>query len=85
MQLNILEARANSRFYRGLLKLKGMHSATGSQGYTILLALLYLGCVYVGFRYGQAVFILVTHWNLYLFGAFGILVNFDDKKIRKSQ
>ena len=28
--VNILEARANSRFYRVLLKLYGMHSGTGS-------------------------------------------------------
>ncbi len=30
MYLNILEARANSRFYKGLLKLQCIHSATGS-------------------------------------------------------
>ena len=36
--LNILEARADSRFYRVLLKLSGMQAASGSQGYSVLLA-----------------------------------------------
>ncbi len=58
--LNILEARADSRFYRVLLKLLGMPTATGSQGYSVLIAWLYLGYVCVGFRNSQAVFILVT-------------------------
>ncbi len=52
--LNILEVRADSGFYRGLLKLQCIHSATSSWGYTVLQAQLYLGCVYVGFRCGHA-------------------------------
>ena len=60
-----MEARAHSRFYRVLLKLLGVHAATGNWGHSVLLALLYFGYVYVGFgyvgfRYGQAVFILIA-------------------------
>ena len=40
--------RADSRFYRVLLKLQGMHVATGSEAYSVLLAQLYLGCGYPG-------------------------------------
>ncbi len=36
--VNILEARANSRFYRVLLKLLVMCVATGSWGHSVLLA-----------------------------------------------
>ncbi len=35
---NILEARADSRFYRVLLKLLVVSTATGSQGHSVLLA-----------------------------------------------
>ncbi len=47
-------------FYRGLLKLQCICAADRCQGYTVLQALLHQGYMYVGFRYGQAVFILVT-------------------------
>ena len=35
---NMVEARADSRFYRVLLKMYGMPTTTGSQGYAVLLA-----------------------------------------------
>ena len=54
VQVNILEASAVSGFYRVLLKLLVMHIATGSQGYSVLLAWLYLGFVFMGFRAGQS-------------------------------
>ncbi len=60
VQLN-LEARANSRFYRFLLKLLEMHVATGCEGYSVLLAKLYLGFPYIrDLGCGKAVFILLT-------------------------
>ena len=45
----ILGVRAYSGFYRVLLKLLGQYSAAGSQGYTILLAWLYLGSALTGY------------------------------------
>ncbi len=49
MSLNILEVRANSGIYRVLLKLLGICVAAGCQGYSVLLAYLYLGFECVGF------------------------------------
>ena len=61
MWINILEARGDSRFYRVLLKLLGMHTATGSQGTLYSWSsCIYLGFAHVGFRYSKAVFILIT-------------------------
>ncbi len=57
-----MEARANSGFYRVLLKLLGMLAAAGSQGYILCIPGLAVLRVCMGFRYGPAVFILVnTH------------------------
>ena len=43
------EVRADSRFYRHLLKLLGKHTATGSQGYSTpgLAVLRVCGCVWI--------------------------------------
>ena len=47
--------------YRVLLKLLGMHTVTGSKGYSVLLAKLYSKGLSVWvFRYGKAMFILVN-------------------------
>ncbi len=53
MYLFLLEVRANIRFYRVLLKLFDVGIATNSQGFSVLLAWLYLGC-------SKAVFMLIT-------------------------
>ena len=52
----VLKARAHIRFYGVLLKLLGMCTATGSQGYSVLLALLYLGFSLLGFRWQSRVY-----------------------------
>ncbi len=50
----------DSRFYRVLLKLLGMHAATGCQGYSFLMAQLHLGFAFRVLGYGKALFILVS-------------------------
>ncbi len=50
VQENILAARANSGFYRVLLKQLVMDAAISSQQYSVLLALQYLGFAFTGFR-----------------------------------
>ena len=47
VQVNILEVRADSGFYRVLRKLLVMHTAASCQGYSVLLAQLYLGIAYI--------------------------------------
>ena len=51
VQVNILEARADSGFYRVLVKQFGMCAVISSQGSSVCM----------GFRYDEAVFILVMY------------------------
>ncbi len=62
--VNILEARADSRFYRVLLKLLVMGAATGSQWYSVFLAWLYLGFAFVRFKVQQSHVYTHHYWQL---------------------
>ena len=79
MQVNILDGKADSGFYRVLLKLLVMCVAIGCQGYSVLLAWLYLGFGFAGLRVQQSR--VCTRHNIGLkdFQVFGRIFKFPSK------